>query len=455
MRFTLTIILSEMSRVNFIYRLLNYVTSLADCSGSRNGTMYSGYSKQAFDVSLRICVGILLFISLSVSLPVRGASVVIGTTDQPGTLPNCDTVQVFTERILFPKASSVILRGFSGNASAIDSIRRFLSVNDSRNLIDIKVIGSHSPEGKISFNKKLAEARARSLGDLIREIAPGINPELSIIHPAAGQTGDYRSLRKAELQVSYRDIISEARNKALREPICRQENTKQEKAGDNASADTTFSIIPYGSGHCTQDSCVSISHLQDLPSERDGWNLCGRLFATTNMLYDALLTPNIGVGMSIGDRVTLLVDWMYARWSNHDRRLYWRIYGGDVEARCRIGARVKGSPLGGHHIGVYGSMACYDFQGGRSHIGVLSDIWNYAAGISYTYSLPVSTHFNIDFNLGVGYLWGRYKKHIPIDDCDVWLSTHKMSWFGPTRAGVTLVWLIGNQVKNSKKGGSR
>ena len=176
---------------------------------------------------------------------------------------------------------------------------------------------------------------------------------------------------------------------------------------------------------------------------------------STNLLYDAMLTPNIGAGISVSDRVILLADWMYARWNNHDRRLYWRIYGGDVEVRYRIGARREGSPLGGHYIGAYGSMACYDFQAGRSHTGVLSDFWNYAAGVSYTYSLPVSTHFNIDFNLGIGYLWGRYKKHTPIDDCDVWLSTHRLGWFGPTRAGVSLVWLIGNRVKNSRKGGAQ
>ena len=147
-------------------------------------------------------------------------------------------------------------------------------------------------------------------------------------------------------------------------------------------------------------------------------------------------------------------DWMYARWSNHDRRRYWRIYGGDIEARYRIGARAKGSTLGGHYVGAYASIACYDFQAGRGHTGILSDKYNYAAGVSYTYSLPVSARFNIDFSLGVGYLWGIYKKHTPIDDCDVWLSTHKLGWFGPTRVGITLVWLIGNAVKNDRKGGN-
>lgn len=180
-----------------------------------------------------------------------------------------------------------------------------------------------------------------------------------------------------------------------------------------------------------------------------------RLFLTTNMLYDAALTPNIGVGMSVTDRITVLADWMYARWSNRDKRRYWRIYGGDIEARYRIGKQKPGYPLAGHHVGVYCSMACYDIQAGRSHNGVLSDKWNYAAGVSYTYSMPIATRLNIDFSLGVGYLWGTYKKHAAIDDCDVWLSTHKLGWLGPTKAGVSLVWLIGNSLANKRKGGGK
>ncbi len=193
------------------------------------------------------------------------------------------------------------------------------------------------------------------------------------------------------------------------------------------------------------DYTASLSHVRH--------NVFSPLFLSTNLLYDAALIPNIGMGVSVTDRLTIIADWMFARWSNRDRHRYWRIYGGDAEIRYRIGSLRDGSPLGGHHIGVYGSMACYDFQAGRNHKGFLSDKWNYAVGISYTYSLPISTHFNLDFNFGVGYLWGTYKKHTPIDDCDVWLSTHKMGWFGPTKVGVSLVWLIGNRVSNDRKGG--
>ena len=214
----------------------------------------------------------------------------------------------------------------------------------------------------------------------------------------------------------------------------RREKVVPKESCDSVAAETQFvdtvsTITPSGVIAYPRNSYLVSSQSRPL-KERGRQNLADRLFVSTNMLYDIALTPNIGAGISVGDRVRLFADWMYARWSNHERRRYWRIYGGDIEVRYRIGSRRKGSPLGGHYVGVYGSMACYDFQAGRSHTGVLSDTYNYAAGISYTYSLPVSVHFNIDFSLGIGYLWGKYKTHTPIDDCDVWLSTHKLNHCG-------------------------
>ncbi len=114
---------------------------------------------------------------------------------------------------------------------------------------------------------------------------------------------------------------------------------------------------------------------------------------------------------------------------------YYRIYGGDIDLRYCLQGGQPSNPFSGHHIGLYASMVCYDFQFGNHHTGVLSDKWNYAAGVSYMFSLPVGRKFSIDFSAGVGYMWGQFKKHIPIDDHDVWKSTHRRSWFGFTRLG--------------------
>ncbi len=350
-----------------------------------------------------------------------------------------DTTHIFIGKILFPKASAVVSCDFAGNHLHIDSIGSFLASSEKRNFLSVKVIGSYSPEGKYAFNTRLAKARASAMADIVKGLNPSLNPVTSISHPLRGK--DFKQQRFAELQVVYQNIrenitandtISPVEENAVRNPgsIIDAVNADRGTTVDNGTTDSN----PVAA------RCGSISD---------------RLFLTTNMLYDAALVPNIGVGMSVTDRITVMADWMCAWWSNRDKRRYWRIYGGDIEARYRIGKRSGHSPLAGHHVGVYCSMACYDFQTGRNHKGVLSDKYNYAMGVSYTYSMPVATRLNIDFSLGIGYLWGTYKKHIPIDDCDVWLSTHKMGWFGPTRAGVSLVWLIGNSITDSRKGGGR
>lgn len=176
---------------------------------------------------------------------------------------------------------------------------------------------------------------------------------------------------------------------------------------------------------------------------------------TTNMLYDAALIPNIGLKIHIKGNWNAEAAWMFARWSKAASHRYWRFNGGDIAVKYRFaGARERNS-FAGHHVGLYASILSYDIQLGRNSKGILSSPYAYAAGVSYTYSMPVARRLNIDFSLGVGYAWGRYKRHTPIDDHDVWVETRRMNWFGPTQAGVSLVWLLGSKNGNFKEGGER
>ena len=75
--------------------------------------------------------------------------------------------------------------------------------------------------------------------------------------------------------------------------------------------------------------------------------------------------------------------------------------------------------------------------------------------MEYGYSLPIARRLNLDFALGVGYWGGKYYKYIPRDGHYVWQATRNRHWFGPTKAGVSLVWLIGRGNTNSTKGGAK
>ena len=183
----------------------------------------------------------------------------------------------------------------------------------------------------------------------------------------------------------------------------------------------------------------------------------------TNMLYDALLVPNVGVEFSLGKRWSVAADWMYGWWSRNKSNRYWRVYGGGLTVRKYFGAKATEKPLQGHHIGINAQMLTYDIEfGGKGYMGgkpggTLWDRMNYTIGAEYGYSMPVARRLNIDFSLAAGYMGGRYYEYTPLDGHYVWQATKNRKWIGPTKVEVSLVWLLGhgNYNTKTKKGGEK
>jgi hypothetical protein len=145
---------------------------------------------------------------------------------------------------------------------------------------------------------------------------------------------------------------------------------------------------------------------------------------------------------------------MYAWWNKDDIGWYWRTYGGELTVKKWFGKKSSERLFTGHHIGLYAQCLTYDFAfNGRGQIGgddekSLFGKANYGGGIEYGYSMPVSKHINFDFSIGVGYLKGQFKDYQAQDDCYVWQNLKKRNFFGPTKAEISLVWLLGNSSKN-------
>ena len=183
----------------------------------------------------------------------------------------------------------------------------------------------------------------------------------------------------------------------------------------------------------------------------------------TNMLYDALLVPNVGVEFSLGKRWSAAADWIYGWWSRNKSHRYWRVYGGGLTVRKYFGAKAAEKPLQGHHIGINAQMLTYDIEfGGKGYMGgkpggTLWDRMNYTIGAEYGYSMPVARRLNIDFSLAAGYMGGRYYEYTPLDGHYVWQATKNRKWIGPTKVEVSLVWLLGhgNYNTKTKKGGEK
>ena len=175
--------------------------------------------------------------------------------------------------------------------------------------------------------------------------------------------------------------------------------------------------------------------------------------AKSNMLYDLAAVPNAGAEFYLGKNLSIAGNWMYAWWKSDKVAWYWRTYGGDLALRYWFGKKSKEKPLQGHHLGIYGQGLTYDFEVGS--LGYLADKWTFGGGVEYGYSLPIAKLLNIDFNIGVGYIGGEFKEYLPIDGHYVWQATKYRHWLGPTKAEISLVWLLGRGNVNEGKGGAR
>ena len=175
------------------------------------------------------------------------------------------------------------------------------------------------------------------------------------------------------------------------------------------------------------------------------------LAARTNLLYDAVVIPNVGVEVYLGKQLTLGADWFYTWFKSDTHHRYWQGYGGYLTLRKYFGEEEGVNPFKGHHLGIYGTMLTYDVEwGGRGYQSPTK--WGWGGGVEYGYSMPIGRRLDLDFNLGIGYQGGKYYEYLPMDGHYVWQSTHHRNWFGPTKAEVSLKWLLGRGNVNVKKG---
>ena len=336
----------------------------------------------------------------------------------------------------------------------------------------VVVIGSSSPDGRLKNNEKLAFQRAHALAAYIKNRLPVEDRQMEIISVGV----DWRTL--TELVAEVKDMPNQGEVlDVLRKGYFHAERLQRLKELNDG--------LPYRwmgkhlFSQLRQSQVVVFYQVkekpapQSVPQEEPVVEEVENIVVSeeplmpeavlekqpfywalkTNGLYDLALIPNIGVEVYAGRQWSVAANWMYAWWSNTGKDNFWRIYGGDVEVRRWFGKKAAEKPLQGHHVGVYGQLLTYDFEtGGR---GYMADKWNYTFGVSYGYSLPIAKRLNLDFNLGIGYWGGRYKEYLPVEGHYVWQSTKNRRWLGPTKAEVSLVWLLGHGNENKQKGGSR
>ena len=342
---------------------------------------------------------------------------------------------------------------------------RTLLQDPSRRIRGLRVTGGASPEGSTALNQRLSERRAEAIRRMVSGYFPHEFGWLSTVPKGIDWEGLERLVLSDEY-MPYRhevlDILRHTPEWLMRDGQVTDGRKRRlgMLGGGYAWRYMESRFFPelrastlhvwYESEEVREAVKDTVYILPPEPAEPVPASRERRPFymaVKTNLLYDALVLPNLGLEFYLGRGWSVAGNWMYT-WLKSDRRhRYHRIYGGDLEVRRWLSYGRK--PLTGHHIGVYGQLLTYDLEwGGRGYLG---DRWSYGGGLSYGYSAPIGRRLNLDFSIGVGYLGGEYYEYVPQGDCYLWQATKQRRWFGPTKAEVSLVWLLGHDNYNGKR----
>ena len=177
------------------------------------------------------------------------------------------------------------------------------------------------------------------------------------------------------------------------------------------------------------------------------------LFALkTNLLFDVAMMPNIEIEVPIGKRWSINGEYMFPWWLFDGDKYSMQILMGGLEGRYWLGSHQKrenSEVLTGHFFGLYAGGGKYDLQWKEN--GYQGEFF-IAAGVSYGWATRIARNLHLEFNIGIGMLRTDYRHYHARDNYQtlLWQENGKYTWFGPTKAKLSLVWLLNRKVR---KGG--
>ena len=151
-----------------------------------------------------------------------------------------------------------------------------------------------------------------------------------------------------------------------------------------------------------------------------------------NLLRWATLTPDLGVEWRICPSWGIAVNSSWTSWSWNDKDRRYALWEVAPEVRYYMGEKKA------WYLGAIFKTGQFNYK--LSETGKQGDLMG--GGITAGYQLRLNKALALDFNLGLGYLNADFEKYEVIDDVRVRRGNETKDWWGPTNAGVTLVWKL-------------
>lgn len=167
----------------------------------------------------------------------------------------------------------------------------------------------------------------------------------------------------------------------------------------------------------------------------------------TNIIYDALLTPTLGVEVGVAPKWSLELNGSLNDWTVNEKK--WKQWMVQPEARYWLCQRFSGHFFGLHGIGGQFNFGNLNF-GGYNFLGTnlkqLEDHrlqgWMAGAGLAYGYSWILGKHWNIEAELGIGWIFSKYDVY-KCQGCGKKIEEDKThNYYGPTKAALNLIYVF-------------
>jgi hypothetical protein len=165
----------------------------------------------------------------------------------------------------------------------------------------------------------------------------------------------------------------------------------------------------------------------------------------SNLFYDATTTLNGGVEFGLAPRWSLDVSGNLNPWT-FDEGKRWKHWMAQPELRYWLCDRFIGHFFGLHALGGQYNFGNWDtdFEFLGTDFSKLKDYryqgWYLGAGLAYGYSWVLGRHWNLEGELGLGYIYFNYDK-FNCDGCVSKLEEDKShNYFGPTKIAINLVY---------------
>ena len=362
----------------------------------------------------------------------------------------------------FPVGKYLLARDYRGNGATFVALDKMLTSSQIIENIDtIEIIGACSPIASKEYNRKLSFYRCLSLRFYLykqySQVAESFPIQMNFI--GIDHVG-YNILRQKKPSLSEKEICNMLQYVAIR--LKMKDGSYVVPGADKSKVpaiEAPASSVIGDTVFIKRDTMfIQDTIMVHVPKQTTATPKAPLYIALkNNLLYDAALLPNLTAEVYLGRRWSLAIEGNWSWWT-FDRpiqnRWYHRIQAAGTEIRYWVKSPY---PLHGHAVGLYSMVGNYDvrfFTKNEDTKGYLNDL-SWSAGLSYAYSIPIAHRFNMEFGLACGYMGGRYYPYNYCMKHEQWeqLAVRNRNYFGPTRVGISLVWLLGtgNGAKDREK----